>query len=147
MSKFLKGTLILIVASLITRILGFINRIVMARFIGEEGVGLYMMALPTLFLVVNITQLGLPVAISKFVAEANARGDERKDKKNPCCFYCLHIDFIADIYTSMLLLAPMLSEYYLRTSEQFGRYSPLHQSFPLSLFHPSFAGISKASKI
>ena len=57
MSKFIKGTLILIVASLITRILGFINRIVIARFIGEEGVGLYMMALPTLFLVINITQL------------------------------------------------------------------------------------------
>ena len=81
MSKFIKGTLILIVASLITRVLGFINRIVVARFIGEEGVGLYMMALPTLFLVINITQLGLPVAISKFVAEANARGDEKKIKK------------------------------------------------------------------
>ena len=57
MSKFIKGTLILIVASLITKVLGFINRIVVARFI-EEGVGLYMMALPTLFLVINITSLG-----------------------------------------------------------------------------------------
>ena len=44
MSKFLKGTLILLFAGLITRILGFINRILIARFIGEEGVGLYMMA-------------------------------------------------------------------------------------------------------
>ena len=40
MSKFLKGTIILLAAGLITRVLGFINRIVIARFIGEEGVGL-----------------------------------------------------------------------------------------------------------
>lgn len=110
MSKFIKGTLILIIASLITRILGFINRIVIARFIGEEGVGLYMMALPTLFLVINITQLGLPVAISKFVAEANAKGDEKKIKKilivSLACTFSLSI-----LFTPLLIvLAPMLSE-------------------------------------
>ena len=72
MSKFLKGTLILLFAGLITRILGFINRVLIARFIGEEGVGLYMMAYPTFILVVTLTQMGLPVAISKRVAEAEA---------------------------------------------------------------------------
>jgi stage V sporulation protein B len=111
MSKFLKGTLILLIASLITRVLGFINRIVIARFIGEEGVGLYMMALPTLFLVINITQLGLPIAISKFVAEANAKGDERKIKKilvvSLACTFALSMIFTP----AMLLFAPFLSEH------------------------------------
>ena len=45
---FLRGTLILIIAGLITKILGFVNRIVVARIMGAEGVGLYMMAVPTL---------------------------------------------------------------------------------------------------
>ena len=81
MSKFLKGTIILLAAGLVTRVLGFINRIVIARFIGEEGVGLYMMAFPTFILVITITQLGLPVAISKNVAEAEAIGDTAKIKK------------------------------------------------------------------
>ena len=81
MSKFLKGTMILLAAGLITRVLGFINRIVIARFIGEEGVGLYMMAVPTFILAITITQLGLPVAISKHVAEAEAVGDKEKLKK------------------------------------------------------------------
>src|SRR5690606_42098993 len=72
---FLQGTLILIIAGMITRLLGFVNRIVIARLIGEEGVGLYMMALPSLFLMITLTQIGLPVAISKRVAEANAVGD------------------------------------------------------------------------
>ncbi|MFA1820524.1 stage V sporulation protein B [Virgibacillus oceani] len=78
---FLQGTLILIAAGMITRFLGFINRIVVARLMGEEGVGLYMMALPTLFLVMTLTQLGLPVAISKRVAEAEALNDQQKVKR------------------------------------------------------------------
>ena len=60
MSKFLRGTIILLVTGLVTRVLGFINRIVIARFIGEEGVGLYMMAFPTFILVITITQLVFP---------------------------------------------------------------------------------------
>lgn len=78
---FLQGTLILIAAGMITRLLGFINRLVLARFMGEEGIGLYMMALPTLFLVITVTQLGLPVAISKRVSEAEAKNDQAKIKR------------------------------------------------------------------
>jgi len=81
MSKFLQGTIILIAAGFITKILGFINRIVVARMIGDEGVGLYMMAVPTLSLAITATQIGLPVAISKLVAEAEAAGDRQRVKK------------------------------------------------------------------
>lgn len=83
MSKqtFLQGTITLIIAGMITRFLGFINRLVVARLMGEEGVGLYMMALPTLFLVIALTQLGLPIAISKRVAEAEAQNDQAKIKR------------------------------------------------------------------
>ncbi|WP_407058442.1 oligosaccharide flippase family protein [Paracerasibacillus soli] len=83
MSKqtFLQGTLILIFAGMITRFLGFINRLVIARLMGEEGVGLYMMALPTLFLIMALTQMGLPVAISKRVAEAEAQHNQGKVKR------------------------------------------------------------------
>lgn len=81
MSKFLQGTVILIAAGFITKILGFINRIVVARMIGDEGVGLYMMAVPTLVLAITATQIGLPVAISKLVAEAEAAGDRQRVKQ------------------------------------------------------------------
>ncbi|TWI56266.1 stage V sporulation protein B [Halalkalibacter nanhaiisediminis] len=78
---FLRGTLILIIAGLITKLLGFVNRIVVAKIMGAEGVGLYMMAVPTLLLVITLTQLGLPVAISKLVAEAEATNDRTKIKR------------------------------------------------------------------
>ncbi|RSK27991.1 stage V sporulation protein B [Bacillus sp. HMF5848] len=112
MSKqtFLQGTFILILAGLITRALGFINRIVVARLIGEEGVGLYMMAVPTLVLTITLTQLGLPVAISKLVAEAEAVGDQRKIKK--ILVVSLTTTGILSIFftTGMIFLAPFLSQ-------------------------------------
>lgn len=109
MSKFLKGTIILLLAGFVTRILGFINRIVIARFIGEEGVGLFMMAFPTLILVVTITQLGLPVAISKNVAEAEAKGDLKKIKKILVVSLSTTIALSLIFTPALILLAPYLA--------------------------------------
>ncbi|MGM9923738.1 MAG: stage V sporulation protein B [Bacillus sp. (in: firmicutes)] len=110
MSKFFQGTLILLVAGFITRILGFVNRIIIARAIGSEGVGLYMMALPSLFLVITFTQLGLPVAIAKFVAEANAAGDEKKIKKILVVSLSVTLGLSFIFTPALFWLAPWLSE-------------------------------------
>ncbi|WHY84848.1 stage V sporulation protein B [Neobacillus novalis] len=109
MSKFLKGTFILLIAGFITRVLGFIYRIVLARSIGEEGVGLYMMAYPTFILVVTITQLGLPVAISKNIAEAEARGDYPEIKKILVVSLATTISLSIILTPAIILLAPILA--------------------------------------
>jgi stage V sporulation protein B len=112
MSKqtFIQGTIILIVAGLITRILGFINKIVVARIMGPEGVGLYAMAVPTLVLTITLTRLGLPVAISKMVAEAEAEGNQQKIKR--ILIVSLAITGILSLIftTAMIVLAPILSQ-------------------------------------
>jgi len=100
---FLKGALILMLAGMITRFLGFINRIVVARLIGEEGMGLYMMALPTLFLVITLTQLGLPVAISKRVAEANAVDNHEKIRR--ILVVSLLITSIASVILTVIMVS------------------------------------------
>jgi stage V sporulation protein B len=109
MSKFLKGTFILLIAGFITRILGFINRIVIARSIGEEGVGLYMMAYPTFILVVTLTQMGLPVAISKNIAEAEAKGNYAEIKKILVVSLAITITLSLIFTPALILLAPLLS--------------------------------------
>lgn len=111
--SFLRGTLILICAGMITRFLGFINRLVVARLMGEEGVGLYMMALPTLFLVITLTQLGLPIAISKRVAEADAKNDQAKIKS--ILTVSLIITTISSILFTigMILVAPIIAKSFL----------------------------------
>lgn len=73
-NKFIKSTIILIIGGLITKMLGFIIRIIYTRIIGEQGISLYMLVIPSYSLFVTIAQLGLPIAISKLVAEANKRG-------------------------------------------------------------------------
>lgn len=68
-SKFIKSTIILIIGSMIIKALGMIIKIITTRYIGVEGIGIYMLILPTFLLFINITKLGFPVAISKMVAE------------------------------------------------------------------------------
>jgi stage V sporulation protein B len=77
----IKGTIILTIAAFITRLLGFFNGIIMANILGPEGTGLIMMALPVTGLLITLTTLGLPVAISKLVAEAEVNGDHQRVKK------------------------------------------------------------------
>ncbi|WP_141504594.1 stage V sporulation protein B [Paenibacillus luteus] len=79
--SFMRGTLILSVAAFINRILGFISGMYIARVLGAEGIGILMMAHPLVPLVITITELGLPVAISKLVAEAQARGERMKVRR------------------------------------------------------------------
>ncbi|MDF2724478.1 MAG: stage sporulation protein [Paenibacillus sp.] len=79
--SFMRGTFILTASSLTTRILGFVSGIFLARLLGAEGIGLLMMAHPLVPLVITLTQLGLPIAISKMVAEADVAGDKTKEKK------------------------------------------------------------------
>lgn len=98
---------------MITRLLGFVNRIVVARLMGEEGVGLYMMALPSLFLIITLTQIGLPTAISKRVAEANAKNDTLKIKQIISLSFliiaCTSIFFTA----CMMIFGPFVANYLL----------------------------------
>lgn len=70
---FLKSTFILIISGFFTKILGFIIRIVYTRIIGEYGISLYTIAAPTYSLLLTISTLAIPIAISKLVAEAKGR--------------------------------------------------------------------------
>lgn len=72
---FLHGALVLMTAGLVTRVMGFIYRIFLTRLIGAEGMGLFQIVFPILGLVLTFVTFGLPLAISKLVAEAVAQND------------------------------------------------------------------------
>jgi stage V sporulation protein B len=112
MSKFLKGTIILVASGLVTRLLGFVNRMVMARMIGAEGVGLYMMAYPTFVLMVTFTQFGLPVAISKMVAEAKAVNEIRKIKKILAISLIITLGLSFILTPALFFGAPWIAEHF-----------------------------------
>lgn len=66
---FIKSTLILILGGIITKILGFIIRIIYTRIVGTEVISLYSLVMPTYSLLITIATLALPTTISKLIAE------------------------------------------------------------------------------
>lgn len=75
-NKFITSTLILIGGGFITRILGFFIKILYTRVIGETGVSLYSIVMPTYSLLITIASLSLPIAISKMIAEAKTKSSK-----------------------------------------------------------------------
>lgn len=75
---FIQGTMILLVAGIVNRILGFIPRILLPRVIGAEGVGLYQLGYPFFLVIVTIITGGIPLAVAKLVAEAESSGQPAK---------------------------------------------------------------------
>lgn len=72
-NNFLRGALVLFLGGFITKILGFIIKIMYTRTIGTEGLALYTLIMPIYSLIVTIAGFGMPIAISKLVAEAKTR--------------------------------------------------------------------------
>jgi stage V sporulation protein B len=57
------------------RLMGAFFRIVLAMLIGDEGVGLFQMAYPVYSTLLAVSTAGIPIAISKLIAEKLARDD------------------------------------------------------------------------
>lgn len=74
-SSFVKGALILGTAGLLSRFLGAGLRVFLAAIMGDEGIGLYQMAYPIYTTLLAISTAGIPIAVSKLVAENIAEGD------------------------------------------------------------------------
>ncbi|HHY33003.1 MAG TPA: polysaccharide biosynthesis protein [Firmicutes bacterium] len=71
----IRGAAILAAAGLANRFLGAVSRIVLPSLIGDEGVGLYQMAYPVYGVFLVVSTAGVPVAVSKLVAEQTARNN------------------------------------------------------------------------
>ena len=72
---FLTGTLILTASSVVVKVIGSLNWIILSRILGGEGIGLYQMSFPIYILALAISSAGIPVAISIVTAEKIAKND------------------------------------------------------------------------
>lgn len=69
------GAFLLSLAGIACKILGAAYRIPLVRMIGDEGIGLYQMAYPIYLVFMALSTAGMPLAISKLVAERTALAD------------------------------------------------------------------------
>lgn len=79
--KFLKGTLILTASSIVVKVIGSLNWIILSRVLGGEGIGLYQMGFPIYLMAITVSSAGIPVAISIITAEKLANKDYRGAKR------------------------------------------------------------------
>lgn len=103
---FIKSVILLMIGGLITKIISMLIKIVLARLIGPEGMGIYMLVSPTFTLLIALAQLGFPVAISKLVAEENT------NDKN-LVFSVIPISLLLN---SIIIIFLILSAHYISTN-------------------------------
>ena len=92
----IKGAIILTIANIITRIIGFFYRIYMAKTIGAEGMGLYQLITPIYLLVWSVSASGLSTTMSKLTAQEKARGYMGNVKR------LLHLSILGTIIMSLI---------------------------------------------
>lgn len=103
-NKFVKSTLILMIGSLLTKLLGFIIKIIFTRTVSQNDINLYSIIMPTYSLLITLASLGLPLAISNLIAE-----NKKSSKK--ILFSIIPISLIINIFLIIVifLLAPFIS--------------------------------------
>ena len=77
-SRFIRGAAILAVAGVGVRFIGAVMKIWRVRIVGDGGFGLFQMAYPIYSTLLAISTAGIPVAISKLVAEKVTVDDYRE---------------------------------------------------------------------
>ena len=80
-SNLLKGTMILTVGLLLSRILGVLYVIPLYQIVGEKYMALYQYAYVPYSIMLAIAVSGIPIAVSKFVSKYNALGDYATGRK------------------------------------------------------------------
>lgn len=79
--NYMHGAAILTVGVIIMKILGFIYKIPLGNILGDEGYSMFMGAYSIYFIFFTLATAGLPVALSRLVAEADANGRAKQEEK------------------------------------------------------------------
>ncbi|MEN3005141.1 putative polysaccharide biosynthesis protein [Dehalobacterium formicoaceticum] len=72
---YLFGAMILLISNFLIKILGFLYRVILVRFLGAEGIGLIEMVNPFYTFILVLTTWGIPLAMSKMIAQETAEGN------------------------------------------------------------------------
>ncbi|RYL93747.1 polysaccharide biosynthesis protein [Sporolactobacillus sp. THM7-4] len=80
-SNMIRGTMILTVATFFSKFIGILFVIPYQALTGNEGVFLYQFAYTPYAIILSISTMGLPLAVSKFVSKYNALGDYQTGRR------------------------------------------------------------------
>lgn len=82
--SFLKGAILIAVGGFLSKLIGAFYRIPLTSLLGGYGMGLYQLAFPAYCLLLTLSSVGIPSAVSKLVAERSERGDGEAEIVSAC---------------------------------------------------------------
>ncbi len=135
-TTFLKGTLILTIAGLLSRFLGFFYKIFLAQALGAEGMGIYQLIFPVFSICHALTSSGIEVSISRFTAFC--RKEERSDWLHAGLFLSLTASLA--VGTALWQGAPFISSNLLHEARCEPLLKILAAAVPMAAVHCCFAG-------
>ena len=117
-SKLLRGTFILTLGTIISKVLGLFYVIPFNAIVGEEGTALYQYSYVPYTIFISVATAGIPLAISKFISKYNALEEYAVGRK---LFKSGLIVMLITGIVSFLIFyfsAPFLADMYIRDEEQ-----------------------------
>lgn len=101
---FLRGAAILSIAGLLSKILGSVYRVILTRILGADGIGLFELAYPIYVTLLTISRSGIPVALARLIAQAEARqaSDEALSIFRTARFFSVVVGIF---FTALLMLS------------------------------------------
>ena len=137
-NKLLKGTLILTITGIITKLLGFYYRIFLSNVIGATGMGIYQMCLPILGLFAALSTSGIELSISKRISEVSSN----KTLKNKRLVSGIIYGQIMSLFSCLVFLPliPIISSYLIKDMNISSLLYTLIPAIPLMSLHSTLNG-------
>lgn len=150
----IKGTLLLTLTGMFSRLIGFFYRIYLSRTFGEEGMGIYQLLGPVLALSFSLCGAGIQTSISKYVAGKCASFSSSPAAKREALTFWLTGVLQAGVLSVLCSLvlythAKFIATHFLLEPRCASMLRIIALSIPFSALHACgngyFYGISKAS--
>lgn len=136
----IKGTFILTLTGLISRVIGFYHRIFLSQSFGAEGVGLYQLIFPVYALCFALSTAGIETAIARTVSAKVALGNKKEAKQ--FLLTSLSFSLILSIILSFLIhkYAYTISLHFIGDLRTYELIRLMSYAFPIASIHGCIVG-------
>ncbi|MCM1082521.1 MAG: oligosaccharide flippase family protein [Clostridium sp.] len=113
----IKGTLILTIAGIATKFLGFYNRIFLTRTIGVKEIGIYQLVFPLYILAFSMSCSGLATALTKHISYFLGQNKHRSMRRISKLCFLLSVGISLIVCSSIYLFSEFLCTDILKNSD------------------------------
>ena len=130
MKSLFKTVALITIFSFLTRVLGFVFRIILSRTVGAEGLGIYQMAMSVFMVLLTIISSGIPFVLSR---ETSALYSHKKEK-SAGSYISVALIFTLLLSIVICVFVPLLKGVFLAFWTEDGCYKVLVSLLPALVF-------------